>query len=108
MPQDIFDNNGLPLLAFRKNISFFAIDMDRLALDDPAMTAEIGREVGHHFMEGHYHRLPVEVRRVALRCLNCLSLWPWLDRSTWLSVLLTVDGPTGLLTDLPTHSTPPP
>ncbi len=76
MPQDIFDNNGLPLLAFRKNISFFAIDMDRLALDDPAMTAEIGREVGHHFMEGHYHRLPVEVRRVALRCLSCLSLWP--------------------------------
>ena len=35
--------------------------MDRLALDDPAMTAEIGREVGHHFMEGHYHRLPIEV-----------------------------------------------
>jgi hypothetical protein len=22
---------------------------------------QIGREVGHHFMEGHYHRLPVEV-----------------------------------------------
>ena len=34
--------------------------MDRLALDDPAMTAEIGREVGHHFMEGHYHKLPIE------------------------------------------------
>ena len=57
---DIFDNNGLPLLAFRKNISFFAIDMDRLALDDPAQTAEIGREVGRHFMEGHYHKLPIE------------------------------------------------
>jgi acyl transferase domain-containing protein/NADPH:quinone reductase-like Zn-dependent oxidoreductase/thioester reductase-like protein/acyl carrier protein len=56
---DIFDNNGLPLLAFRKNISFFAIDMDRLALDDPAQTAEIGREVGMHFMEGHYDKLPI-------------------------------------------------
>ena len=57
---DIFDNNGLPLLAFRKNISFFAIDMDRLALDDPAQTAEIGREVGRHFEAGHYHKLPIE------------------------------------------------
>lgn len=56
---DIFDNNGLGLLAFRKNISFFAIDMDRLALDDRKMTEEIGKTVGYHFKEGHYHKLPV-------------------------------------------------
>jgi len=32
----------LGLLAFRKNISFFAIDMDRLWLDDPELSAEVG------------------------------------------------------------------
>lgn len=48
---DIFADNKLGLLAFRKNISFFAIDMDRLWLDDPELSAEVNTrfEGGHCF-----------------------------------------------------------
>ena len=49
---DIFADNKLGLLAFRKNISFFAIDMDRLWLDDPELSAEVNTrfEGGHCFL----------------------------------------------------------
>jgi NAD(P)-dependent dehydrogenase (short-subunit alcohol dehydrogenase family) len=57
---DIFSNSALPLLAFRKNLSFFAIDMDRLALDDPGAVREVAMEVGRHMQEGHYHPLPIK------------------------------------------------
>lgn len=56
---DIFANNQLGLLAFRKNISFFAIDMDRLALDDPGMTQQVMFDVAKHVAAGHYRPLPV-------------------------------------------------
>jgi thioester reductase-like protein/short-subunit dehydrogenase/acyl carrier protein len=56
---DIYANQSLGLMAFRKNVSFFAIDMDRLALDDPAMTKQVCQEVAEAFAKGHYHCLPV-------------------------------------------------
>jgi FlaA1/EpsC-like NDP-sugar epimerase len=59
LPQvDIFANSQLGLLAFRKNITFFAIDMDRLALDDPALTRELLQEVVERFAAGDYQALP--------------------------------------------------
>jgi len=58
---DIFDNNGLDLLAFRKNISFFAIDMDRMVLDNPALATEVAMEVGKNFEAGNYDLIPTQV-----------------------------------------------
>jgi hypothetical protein len=49
----------MDLLPFRKNLSFFAIDMDRLALDDPELTADVARAVGEAMVAGHYKRVPV-------------------------------------------------
>lgn len=43
---DIFANSSVGLLAFRKNLSFFAVDMDRLALDDPEASKQVGRQGG--------------------------------------------------------------
>jgi len=58
---DIFDNNGLDLLAIRKNISFFAIDMDRMVLDNPALATEVAMEVGEYFEAGNYDLIPTQV-----------------------------------------------
>ena len=58
---DIFENNGLPLLAFRKNISFFAIDMDRMVLDNPALATEVAVEVGKNFEAGNYDLIPTQI-----------------------------------------------
>jgi NADPH:quinone reductase-like Zn-dependent oxidoreductase len=53
------DHRPLDLLPFRKNLSFFAIDMDRLALDNPELTADIARAVGEAMLVRHYKRVPV-------------------------------------------------
>jgi len=58
---DIYDNNGLDLLAFRKNISFFAIDMDRMVLDNPTLATEVAMEVGKNFEAGNYDLIPTQV-----------------------------------------------
>lgn len=58
---DIFDNNGLDLLAFRKNISFFAIDMDRMVLDNPTLATEVAIEVGKNFEACNYDLIPTQV-----------------------------------------------
>jgi NADPH:quinone reductase-like Zn-dependent oxidoreductase len=49
----------MDLLPFRKNLSFFAIDMDRLALDKPQLIVSIAQAVGKALEEGHYKRVPV-------------------------------------------------
>jgi len=56
---DIFNNSKMDLMPFRKNTSFFAIDMDRMALEDPDYIMEIGGEVVEHIVKGHYRRLPI-------------------------------------------------
>jgi NADPH:quinone reductase-like Zn-dependent oxidoreductase len=58
---DIYDNSSLGLLAFRKNITFFAVDMDRLALDDPDLSAQVTRDVNKRMEAGDYHPLPTTV-----------------------------------------------
>ena len=56
---DIFENNKLDLMPFRKNVSFKAIDMDRLALDDPQVFIELGKTVLDRIDKGHYSLIPI-------------------------------------------------
>ena len=58
---DIYNNNHMDLLPFCKNTSFHGIDMDRMAGEDPELVAEITKEVTEHFVQGHYHRLPLTI-----------------------------------------------
>jgi len=51
---DIYDNSKIGLMTLRKNALFAAIDMDRLALDDPVLTSEITQQVFHHLSKGDY------------------------------------------------------
>ena len=55
---DIFNNERLLLFAFRKNIRFFAIDMDRMALEDPVGLREISQRVAEGFALGHFKPVP--------------------------------------------------
>jgi len=51
---DLYDNSKLGLMTLRKNAMFAAIDMDRLALDDPMLTVDITKMVFDHLSRGDY------------------------------------------------------
>lgn len=55
---DIYTNQCLPLLPFRKNISFFAIDVDRMQLENPELLMTICQEVFHRIADGSYKYIP--------------------------------------------------
>lgn len=55
---DIYTNQSLPLLPFRRNISFFAIDIDRMQLEDPELLMTICREVFQRIADGSYKYIP--------------------------------------------------
>lgn len=59
--QDIYDNAKLGLLALRKNALFTAIDMDRLALDDPELTIRTTAEVFDLLAADAYKPIPATV-----------------------------------------------
>jgi len=58
---DIYDNAKLGLLALRKNGLFVAIDMDRLALDDPELTIKTTSEVFSLLSTGAYRPIPTTI-----------------------------------------------
>jgi acyl transferase domain-containing protein/1-acyl-sn-glycerol-3-phosphate acyltransferase/acyl carrier protein len=56
--RDIFQDSRIGLLAFRKNLAFFGVDVDRLSLDRPELAARMLREVMSRFETGVYTPLP--------------------------------------------------
>ena len=46
------------MFAFRKNIRFLAIDMDRMTLKDPATIRSLSQKVAEGLIAGHFERLP--------------------------------------------------
>jgi NADPH:quinone reductase-like Zn-dependent oxidoreductase/NAD(P)-dependent dehydrogenase (short-subunit alcohol dehydrogenase family) len=52
--RDIFANSKIGLWPFRNNLSFFAVDMDRLGRDRPAIYRDLLREVFEGFQAGIY------------------------------------------------------
>ncbi|MEA2686588.1 MAG: hypothetical protein QOE93_1783, partial [Actinomycetota bacterium] len=57
--RDIYDDAHLGLLAFRRNLSFFAVDLDRLCRERPHVAGEMLREVAALLADGSLEPLPV-------------------------------------------------
>ena len=55
---DIFNNEKLSLFGFRKNIHMFAIDMDRMIMEDPKKVTEITQRVLKSIYRGDFKVLP--------------------------------------------------
>jgi NADPH:quinone reductase-like Zn-dependent oxidoreductase len=56
---DIYMNRMIGLEPFQNNLSYFAIDMDRLYRQKPAKIAQVLAELDAHFAAGDYRALPV-------------------------------------------------
>jgi 1-acyl-sn-glycerol-3-phosphate acyltransferase len=59
--RDIYQDSQLGLLAFRKNLSFFAIDLDRLCAERPRFVGQLLREVMDRLGDGTLEPLPQTV-----------------------------------------------
>jgi myxalamid-type polyketide synthase MxaB len=56
---DIYQNRLLGLAPFQDNLSYFAIDLDRMLRQRPKLVRSLFLEVMAHFEEGHYQPLPL-------------------------------------------------
>jgi acyl transferase domain-containing protein/acyl-CoA synthetase (AMP-forming)/AMP-acid ligase II/acyl carrier protein len=59
--RDIYQNSPLGLLPFQKNLSFFAIDLERLAGERPALLLSLFRQLASAFEDGSLQPLPYQV-----------------------------------------------
>lgn len=57
--RDIAENNGLPMHAFNNNLTFSAIDMDRLLKERPLVISAMLKAVSRLFSEGYISAIPV-------------------------------------------------
>ncbi len=55
---DIYQNRMLGLLPFQNNLSYFAIDMDRLFRERPDLISQLFAELMPYFASGQYRPLP--------------------------------------------------
>ncbi len=58
---DIYQNSQLGLRPFQKNLSFFAIDLDRLFRERPALIGSLFREFVQYFKDGDLKPIPLQV-----------------------------------------------
>ncbi|HJQ81546.1 MAG TPA: SDR family NAD(P)-dependent oxidoreductase, partial [Lacipirellulaceae bacterium] len=54
---DIYQNRMIGLLPFQDNLSYFAIDLDRMLRQRPDAIRDLFAEVMQHFAQGHYRPL---------------------------------------------------
>ncbi len=59
--KDIYENRQIGLLPFRKNLSYFAIDLAWMAEGNPEIIGDTLREVLRHFEDGSLHVTPLNV-----------------------------------------------
>lgn len=57
--RDIYEDKAITLLPFRKNISYHAIDLDRLVVDDPELAIFFAKTVIKNIEDGIYDPLPI-------------------------------------------------
>lgn len=72
--RDIYQNSQLGLLPFQKNLSYFAIDLDRMARERPDFIGAMLRQIMQQLEQGRLKPLPRQVFRVsqvveAFRCM---------------------------------------
>jgi 1-acyl-sn-glycerol-3-phosphate acyltransferase len=56
--RDVYEDLQVGLLAFRKNLSFFALDIDRLCAERPAVISELLTEIADDLVAGRLTSLP--------------------------------------------------
>lgn len=59
--KDIAENNGLPMQTFNRNVSFCAIDLDRIFRDRLALARHLFEAVAQGFEDGRFRALPSTV-----------------------------------------------
>jgi acyl transferase domain-containing protein/NAD(P)-dependent dehydrogenase (short-subunit alcohol dehydrogenase family) len=59
--RDIVENTRLPLLPFNRNLTFTAVDLDRLMLERPALIRRMFAEVHERLRAGDFAPVPVTV-----------------------------------------------
>jgi len=57
--KDIYENRQIGLLPFRKNLSYFAIDLAWMAEGRPEVIGNVLREVLQHFQDRSLHAIPI-------------------------------------------------
>lgn len=73
--RDIYQNARLGLKPFRNNLSFFAIDLDRVMRDRPAFLGKMLRDLARQFDDGTLSPLPQQVFPVgdAVNAFRCMQ-----------------------------------
>lgn len=56
--RDITENKALAMAAFDRNLTFTALDLDRLMLDWPKLFSSLLKEVSEHFESGTFYAIP--------------------------------------------------
>ncbi len=88
--RDIFANSKIGLWPFRNNLSFFAVDMDRLGRDKSQIYTALLREVYEGFESGLYRPLPKTVFPVQ----SAVSAFRYLAQARNIGkVVLALDAP---------------
>ncbi|MEZ5583220.1 MAG: SDR family NAD(P)-dependent oxidoreductase [Candidatus Competibacteraceae bacterium] len=59
--RDLYQNSKLGLWAFRRSLSFFAVDLSRLMAERPRVIQNLLREIHDRIERGHFHPLPHRV-----------------------------------------------
>jgi NADPH:quinone reductase-like Zn-dependent oxidoreductase/aryl carrier-like protein len=59
--RDIYQNRQLGLRPFQNNLSFFAVDMDQMIRERPALVQTLMREVIRYFEAGQLNPLPLQL-----------------------------------------------
>lgn len=59
--KDIAENSALPMQTFNRNVSFSAIDLDRIFQDRVALAQRLFEAVTQGFAQGYFHALPTTV-----------------------------------------------
>lgn len=57
--KDIGDDNGLPMRAFNRNLTFTAVDMDRMLVDRVPIVQQILRDISDNFESGIFQPVPM-------------------------------------------------
>lgn len=72
--KDISENTELPMSTFNRNITFSAVDIDRMHAERPDIVVPLLNEISMHFSQGDFSALPTQVFEAsevqeAFRCL---------------------------------------
>ena len=57
--RDFYADSPMFLRPFRRNLSYFGIDVDQMLVDCPKLAGELFVEVLHHFENGEFRPLPM-------------------------------------------------